>query len=69
MNRRADYNTVDWSLTDAEIAAQLGVTRRAVCAARANRKLPKSASGHGGKRDNAGRKKAPAAPTPQASHE
>lgn len=55
MNKRAEYDSADWSKSDAAIAKILGVTRQAVSAARLVRGI-KSAKGHGGKRDGAGRK-------------
>lgn len=45
--RRAEYETADWSLSDTELAARLGVKKQAVSAARRARGIP-PAAGHGG---------------------
>lgn len=58
MNRRACYDSADWSKSDAELANQLGVTRQAVAAARLVRGLCSANPNHGGKRKGAGRKPA-----------
>ena len=51
MNRRTDYDRADWTLSDAELGRQLGVTKQAVAAARKARgKVPAQ---HGGFRHGA----------------
>lgn len=63
MNRRSDYDKVNWRKSDVEIAALLGVTKQAVAAARKQRGIPPLS--HGGKRKNAGRRKGQSLAGPQ----
>lgn len=53
---RKAYDRADWSLSDAQLAKKLGVSRIAVLKARQRRGI-ETQTGHGGKRKGAGRKK------------
>jgi Zn-dependent peptidase ImmA (M78 family) len=55
MNRKKKYDTADWSRPDAVLAAEFGVTRQAIAAARKVRGIA-PAIPHGGKRQGAGAK-------------
>lgn len=56
--RRADYDAADWSKSDVELAALLGVSKQAIAKARRIRGI-EPVAGHGGKRTGAGRKPRP----------
>lgn len=56
MNRKKRYDTADWSRPDAVLAAEFGVTRQAIAAARKVRGIA-PAIPHGGKRPGAGKKR------------
>jgi hypothetical protein len=53
MNRRAQYDQVDWTQPTSQIAQQLGVSTSTVNAARRVRGI-QSHQGHGGHRKGAG---------------